>query len=118
MRALGQLNRLRIVKAILGGEYCVCELADALELSQPNISQHLILLDRAGLLASRKIATWVYYTIPPDSASMLRSLLGLLGDPDSPRAQADAERLQKRLALRRNGECYLGDRHLPKSNVR
>ena len=118
LKALGQHNRLRLVKALLGGEYCVCELTDALELSQSNLSRHLSLLDRAGLLVAHKKATWAYYSILPESASKLRNLLGLLGDPDSPRAQADAERLHKRVAMRHNGECCISDRQLPKSGVR
>lgn len=44
-------------------ELCVCELVDALELSQPKISRHLALLRNAQLLIDERREKWVYYCL-------------------------------------------------------
>lgn len=50
-----------------GGEICVCEFQEHLDLSQPTISHHLKTLREAGLIVSRQEGTWVYHTIRPDA---------------------------------------------------
>jgi len=58
--ALGNEVRLRIVDLVsANGEMCVCELVDALRLSQANISRHVGILRDAGVLSDRKVGTWV-----------------------------------------------------------
>lgn len=44
-------------------ELCVCELVDALALSQPKISRHLALLRNAHLLIDERREKWVYYRL-------------------------------------------------------
>jgi ArsR family transcriptional regulator len=48
------------------GELCVCELTQALNLSQPKISRHLAHLREAGLLVARRSGTWMHYRINPE----------------------------------------------------
>ena len=45
------------------GELCVCELTEALQLSQPKVSRHLALLRNAGVLEGEKRGQWVYYRL-------------------------------------------------------
>jgi len=52
--ALGHPHRVAIVQVLRGGERCVCDIAAELGLQQPNTSQHLGMLRRAGLVAFRK----------------------------------------------------------------
>jgi len=60
-RALGQPGRLAILAALQDGEKSVNDLAEATGRSQPNVSQHLGSLTRAGLLASRREGNRVFY---------------------------------------------------------
>ncbi|WP_369858061.1 metalloregulator ArsR/SmtB family transcription factor [Candidatus Thalassolituus haligoni] len=46
-------------------ELCVCELTEALALSQPKVSRHLALLRTSGLLVGEKRGQWVYYRLQP-----------------------------------------------------
>jgi ArsR family transcriptional regulator len=48
------------------GELCVCELVQALGVSQPKISRHLGALREAGIVGQRRHAQWVYYRIRTD----------------------------------------------------
>jgi ArsR family transcriptional regulator len=61
--ALGDATRFRMLKLIADEELCACEVMAALCLTQPTTSHHLGILERAGLLSSRRNGKWVFYKI-------------------------------------------------------
>jgi len=61
--ALGDSTRLKILKLMANEELCSCEVMAALELTQPTTSHHLGILERAGILNSRRNGKWVFYKI-------------------------------------------------------
>jgi len=61
--ALGDATRLKMLKLIADEELCSCEVMAALELTQPTTSHHLGILERAGLLTSKRNGKWVFYKI-------------------------------------------------------
>ena len=61
--SLGDVTRLRMLKIIGDEELCSCEVMAALELTQPTTSHHLGILERAGVLSSRRNGKWVFYRI-------------------------------------------------------
>lgn len=66
LRALADDNRLRILALLSGGEKCVCHLVSALELTQPNVSQHLTVLRNAGIVECERRGSWMWYRLAPD----------------------------------------------------
>jgi ArsR family transcriptional regulator len=77
-KAMGDPTRLRLlslVAAAEGGEACVCDLNDQLDLSQPTVSHHLKLLVDAGLLTRSKRGVWSYYAIVPGALPALADTL-------------------------------------------
>ncbi|MEU1087648.1 ArsR/SmtB family transcription factor [Streptomyces sp. NPDC005576] len=79
-KALGDPVRLRLFSAVAsheGGEACVCDISDV-GVSQPTVSHHLKKLKEAGLLASERRGTWVYYRVEP---SVLAGMGRLLATP-------------------------------------
>ncbi len=62
-RILGDPVRLRLLQALAGGEKSVMELVSEAGTTQANVSKHLQLLRRAGLLRRRKQGLHVYYSI-------------------------------------------------------
>jgi ArsR family transcriptional regulator, arsenate/arsenite/antimonite-responsive transcriptional repressor len=65
--ALADETRLRCVVLIQQmGELCVCELTDALKLSQPKISRHLATLKAINVLRARREGLWIYYDLHPN----------------------------------------------------
>ena len=76
-KALGDPVRLRIFSLIASapdGELCVCDIVDV-GVSQPTVSHHLRKLREAGLVTSRRDATWVHYRVAP---GVLTGMAGLL----------------------------------------
>ncbi|TSE27495.1 putative HTH-type transcriptional regulator [Tepidimonas sediminis] len=63
--------RLRILNALCDKEKSVSELLAEIDTTQPNLSQHLNLLYRAGVLAKRKEGTQVYYRVQSEQAVAL-----------------------------------------------
>ena len=64
--ALSDETRRRLLLLIMKeDELCVCELFFALDMLQPKISRHLAVMREAGILATRKEGTWVFYRLHP-----------------------------------------------------
>jgi ArsR family transcriptional regulator len=79
MKAVSDSNRVKIVKMLQHGELCVCEIQEALRVSQPAVSKHLKILQEAGFLNSRKDKLWVYYRLDDGSSSpYVATILGNL----------------------------------------
>jgi ArsR family transcriptional regulator len=60
---LADRTRLKILKLLAKEELCACEVMAALDLTQPTASHHLGILERSGLVASRREGKWVFYRI-------------------------------------------------------
>ena len=79
LKALSDPVRLRLLSVVAshtGGEACVCDLSAGIDLTQPTISHHLKILRTAGLLASERRGSWVYYRVVADALQQLSLLLG------------------------------------------
>jgi DNA-binding transcriptional ArsR family regulator len=63
LKALAHPVRLQILDILRDGEQCVCHLEAVLKLRQAYISQQLMTLRKAGLVADRKDGLRVYYRI-------------------------------------------------------
>jgi len=63
LKSLAHPVRISILKLLAGGELCVCDLVEAINIEQSNLSQHLTVLRKQGLLSSRKDGTRVLYSI-------------------------------------------------------
>ncbi len=66
MKALGEENRLRIIRLLLKKQRCVNELAETLNVTQYNISKHLRVLREAGLVTQEKAGQQRLYTLAED----------------------------------------------------
>lgn len=63
--------RLKIISSLCGQEKNVSQLLTEIDTTQPNMSQHLATLYRAGVLARRRDATQIYYRIGSERAATL-----------------------------------------------
>lgn len=62
-RVLGEPSRLKLIRALEGGELSVSALIAATGLTQANASRHLQTLTQAGILGRRRDGTSVLYHI-------------------------------------------------------
>jgi len=101
-KALADPTRVRILAALRLSVLCVCELCDALEMSQSSLSTHLQVIKQAGLVTARKDGKWVYYGLEPSHAPLVETLFSRYADG------LRADGVERRLSLRENGCCTLG----------
>jgi len=81
MKALSDETRLRILNILLERECCVCEVMQALDISQSRASRNLGIIQGAGFLKARRDGTWILYSIDWDTANHYAiSLAELLRD--------------------------------------
>jgi len=74
-KALAAAIRLRILGLLSFREMCVCEVTVALDLTQPNASHHLRILENVGLVKDRKEGKWSLYSIAnPELIEGIRKL--------------------------------------------
>lgn len=107
-KALGDVNRLRILNLLLHGELCVCDIQHVLETSQPNVSRHLAYLKNSGLVLDRRDGYRVFYRLAEPRLSPKKRLFELLqaACKDEEQLQDDTRRLKQAIE---NGSCTVSD---------
>ena len=80
LKALADPVRLRLFVRLATSpdEVCVCDFPDV-GVSQPTVSHHLKKLREAGLVASERRGTWVYYRPVEGALEQLGSFISDLG---------------------------------------
>jgi len=109
MKALSDETRLRMLNVLLVRGCCVCEIMQALDISQSRASRNLSILQDAGFLKAQRDGTWIVYSIDWQTVNRHAvSLAKLLRDfPISHEALTqDKERLKH--ALRVGPGCRKG----------
>lgn len=75
LKILAHPHRLRIVQMLLNGRYTVGELAQSCGIASHMASEHLRLMQRCGLLGSKKEGRKAYYEIgEPHLANILKCI--------------------------------------------
>lgn len=70
-KTLGDPTRVRIMDALAKNEFCVCDLAELLELSQSATSHQLRVLRSSHLVKYRREGKMVYYSLDDDHVMAL-----------------------------------------------
>ena len=110
LKGLSDKSRLRTIWLLCRSntELCVCEIMDALNISQYNVSRHLKILKNAGLIREKKDGRWVYYSLIEHDNRFHELLLQAVASIPKELFAQDEKRLKKRMSLRENGKCVVG----------
>lgn len=82
LKSMSNESRLMILCTLLNKEMSVGDLNQVIPLSQSALSQHLASLRKSGLVASRKEAQTVFYSIASESPEKVISVLKSIYCPD------------------------------------
>lgn len=104
LKSLSDETRLRLINLLYEKELCVCDLVEALQVSQPKVSRHLSSLKNAGLVSDRKQAQWVYYSIIHDTENKFLDNLVFLNLRNKDVFKKDLKNLKEWLQ-RKNINC-------------
>jgi ArsR family transcriptional regulator len=78
-KALADESRLNMLWLLMNHrELCVCDVMEALGITQSKASRHLITMKHAGLVTDRREGTWSYYSLSPARSEFERATLATL----------------------------------------
>lgn len=100
-KAISDETRLRILNILLDRECCVCEVMQALDISQSRASRNLGILEDAGFLTAKRDGVWIVYSIDWQTAnSHAASLAKLLRDSPAGNELMDQDKKRLKQAVR------------------
>lgn len=110
LQALSEPARLRIMALLCGAgsDLCVCEIVDALEQPQYQVSRNLKILQRARFVAERREGKWVHYGVASGLDRFREMALKAIASIPKQVLASDQRELNRRLKLRENGKCLVG----------
>lgn len=94
-KVLSDEARLKILWLLFNHEeLCVCDVMEALRITQSKASRHLITMKHAGLVADRREGTWSYYSLSladdgPERAVLDTLRISLASHPEAKRLLRD-----------------------------
>ncbi len=103
MKALGDLNRFRIVMMLLERPLCVCEMLEVLDIAGGTLSSHLKVLRSADIIDQRKDGRWIEYFVRDEK---VRDLLAVIDDFIENRAVLENDR--KKISVITRSVCSSG----------
>ncbi|SRR6266540_410424 len=95
LRAIAEPRRLDILRLVWRDERSVGEIASHFDVTRPAISQHLRVLERAGLVTLRRQGRRRIYRAQPDAFADLRSYLAGFWDAELASLKGAAERAER-----------------------
>ena len=114
-KALSDESRLRVLNLILERECCVCEVMQALEISQSKASRILSALYDVGFLKLRKDGLWSLYSFDWDGMDMhLKNILEATRRAFEGNKQMEMDRERLETAERVGPGCVNEKFHSPK----
>jgi len=75
--------RLAILQVLAGGERCVTDLVEALQIAQPRLSNHLACLRTCGFVTVRRQGTFMYYRLATPRLADLIDLAATFAQPSA-----------------------------------
>lgn len=98
IKALSDETRLRILRVLMERECCVCEIMQALDISQSRSSRNLGILENAGFVKSKRDGLWTVHFIDVQNAekyyaTLIRTIKDALNG--SEQVALDLKRLKK-----------------------
>lgn len=95
LRAIAEPRRRKILRLVSSKELTVGEIAARFEVTRPAISQHLRVLENAGLVQVRQQGTRRFYRGRPEGLAELRSYLESFWDERLAALKAAAEEQER-----------------------
>ncbi|MDF7807471.1 metalloregulator ArsR/SmtB family transcription factor [Pontiellaceae bacterium B12219] len=106
LKALSDKNRMRVVAALWRfDELCACQVTEVLQVKGATVSRHMGILQKAGLVQSRKDGRWVYYKLhkPAGSEPLFQWLEKSFAGNEQ--LTADFQALEKIVSITREDLC-------------
>jgi ArsR family transcriptional regulator len=107
LKAIADEKRLRLIALLLNekGEFYVCEIADALEESQYNVSKYLKELRRENLVSERRVGKGVLYSAVMPEDDFLKCIFNAILSIPKDHTKRGRALLKARVSMREGYRC-------------
>ncbi len=75
LKALADPTRIKILHLLKNRPMCTCDIMVALDLTEPNASHHLNLLERNGIAKSERRGKWIFYKLEQSAVRNLANAI-------------------------------------------
>lgn len=106
-KAFADPTRLRILSLLAGGELCVCDIVEILDIPQPTVSRHLAALRAAGLVAVTREWKFAHYRLAEPVDPVHQNLIACVRSCFRGIRSLDRERVkaEQRASARESDPC-------------
>lgn len=66
LKAMADSKRMKIIDLLSGGSLCACEVLEHFDFTQPTLSHHMKVLEKAGIISVCKKGQWHHYQLKED----------------------------------------------------
>lgn len=66
LKAMADPKRMKIIDLLSRGTMCACDVLKHFEFTQPTLSHHMKVLEKAGIISVNKQGQWHHYTLRAD----------------------------------------------------
>ena len=77
LKALADETRMKIVQHLLDKEKCACTIVPNIGRAQSTVSEHLSVLEDAGILRSRKVGKNIWYGVKSKETKEILKMLNI-----------------------------------------
>lgn len=79
LKAMADPNRMKIIDLLSSSSLCACDVLAHFDFTQPTLSHHMKVLEKAGIISVSKQSQWHHYTLRDDFVrDFMASMLQLL----------------------------------------
>ena len=75
LKALSDVNRMKIINTLTNGEMCACKILKDFSITQPTLSHHMKVLTECGLVISKKEGRWMHYLLNVDKIKYFQEFI-------------------------------------------
>lgn len=81
LKAMADPKRMKIIDLLSCGSLCACDVLEHFDFTQPTLSHHMKVLEKAGIVSVSKQSQWHYYTLKEDFVTeFMTSMTDLLSN--------------------------------------
>ena len=107
LKTVSDEKRLRLIALLLKekGEFYVCEIADALEEPQYNVSKYLKELKRENLVTERRVGKGILYSVVKPEEDFLKLIFQAILSISEDYIKRSEKLIRARVSLREGNKC-------------
>lgn len=81
LKAMADPKRMKIIDLLSYGNMCACDVLEHFDFTQPTLSHHMKVLEKAGIVSVNKQKQWHHYTLNEEFVQQfMASMTQLLSD--------------------------------------